>query len=102
MKQLRQSYTVETLQDGTRALVVGYDVPEDAPPAVREGLARRALVARSGRCPCGAQVAMPSRAERRAAQRAAQPMRRPVEHEHDCPAADENLVPALRDAGWSV
>ncbi|MGC5583035.1 hypothetical protein [Ornithinimicrobium sp. W1665] len=102
MKQLRQSYTVETLQDGTRALVVGWEVPEDAPLAVREGLARRAITNSGRPCPCGAVATLPSRAERRRANRAGVVLRRAVLHEDDCPAADDNLAQALVDGGWSA
>ncbi len=39
-----------------RTLLVLPVVPEDAPYAVREGIARRRVAAVSGECPCGAVV----------------------------------------------
>lgn len=37
-----------------RALLVSAEIPDDAPARIKEGLARRRLVAMTGRCPCGA------------------------------------------------
>lgn len=71
--------------DGHRALVLAAVVPEDAPPVVREGLARRRLVSLTGSCPCGA-VRELNRAARRAARRGAGVAVIPVEHENGCPA----------------
>lgn len=86
--------------DGER---VGYllpDVPEDAPAEIREGVARRNVVALGGACPCGATLRLPNRAERRRAARTGQPVH--VEHEHenenDCPAITETLAAAI--ARW--
>jgi len=79
------------LPDGTRAAVLGLDITEAAPPLVREGLARRALVNGGGTCPCGALAVMPNRAERRAAVRTGRLLRVQVQHEHDCPA----IAPAV-------
>ena len=39
-----------------RRLVISDEIPEDAPARVKEGLARRRIVAMTGRCPCGATV----------------------------------------------
>lgn len=61
-------------------------VSEDAPVAVREGIARRRLVALNGVCPCGARAVRPSRRERRDAQRAGRAAGVLVEHEAGCPA----------------
>jgi hypothetical protein len=83
--------------------VVGYvlaDIPDQAPDDVREGLARRRIVAVDGTCPCGATLQLPSRAQRRAAARGGHPCPVRVEHEDDCPAADRHLDAALRR--WRV
>ncbi len=82
---------VVTLSDGRRALVVDSPIPDDVPEAVREGLARRAVVNRGGICPCGARLALPNRAARRRGR----VVRVLVEHELDCPAADDRITEAL-------
>lgn len=74
-----------TTPDGSTVGVIEQDVPDDAPAVVREGLARRALTA-DGRCPCGAELVLPNRAERRAAVRARRLLRVRVQHEDNCPA----------------
>jgi len=79
-------YADVTTIEGRRVLVVGPEVTEDAPPMVREGLARRALVAAGESCPCGARMALPSRAARRDAARTRRPLHVNVEHEPDCAA----------------
>ena len=65
-------------------LVIVTDIPESAPPIVREGLARRALVTTTGACPCGATLRLPNRAERSAARGGM--LRADVRHADDCPA----------------
>ena len=84
--------------DGVRVLAVMPEVPDDAPPAVREGIARRNIVNNGGTCPCGARMVLPSRAERRRAKKQRRPVPVNVEHEHGCPAATEAIVAAM---GWS-
>jgi hypothetical protein len=81
-----------------RVLYLGPEITEDAPPAVREGLARRRLVTTTGACPCGAHPTWPSRQQRRAAQRAGTALRVLVSHEDECPATNENLARAWRGA----
>lgn len=81
--------------DGRRVAILDAEPPDDAPPEVREGFARRALVNGGGRCPCGATWVMPSRAARRAAAGRHQPARVLIRHEPDCPAADEQLLAAI-------
>lgn len=39
-----------------RPLVISAEIPDDAPPRVKEGMMRRRLVAATGRCPCGATI----------------------------------------------
>lgn len=75
-------------------------IPDDASPALREGLRRRRVAAGLGRCPCGAtrQVtsislvallqADPDRPGRQA----------PFNHAADCPAHDDLLTPEV--ARW--
>jgi len=72
-------------------LYIDLDVPEDAPPVVREGAVRRRLVTLTGVCPCGARFSMPSRAERRAAARSGAVLTARVEHEDECPAIAPEL-----------
>lgn len=79
-----------TLPNGTRALYVGEAIRETDPPAVREGLTRRRMLAVDGRCPCGASVPFDPRLIAPAASM------RTVEHAADCPAADANLAAAMR------
>ena len=79
------------LPDGRRGVYVSDVIRESDPPAVREGIARRRVLAMTGECPCGARslfdplVISPviGLAE--------------IEHESDCPAAEENLNRAMRD-----
>jgi hypothetical protein len=83
---------VITLPGGKNALYVGDSIRESDPPAVREGIARRRLVATEGRCPCGATSPFdPS---------VVPPVliTEVIEHESDCPAADVNLLAAIRKA----
>jgi hypothetical protein len=81
---------------GEIAMVPLFDVPEDAPADVQEGLARRNLTNMGRPCPCGAQLVLPNRAARRAAVRARRVLHVDIVHEDDCPAADENVLAALR------
>lgn len=74
-------------------------VPEDAPPAVRDGIARRRLVVLDGACPCGARRSLPNREQRRRmrldrARAAAALWELTVLHAEDCPATDEALEAA--------
>lgn len=88
---ITQTQRVATL-GGKRTLVVDFEVPDDAPHVVREGLARRRIVNGGGTCPCGAKVVVPNRAQRRAGALLTHVV---VEHEDDCPACDEVLAPLL-------
>lgn len=92
---LPQQVRTATLPDGTLALVVEPVIPDDAPLAVREGIARRHLVNSGRACPCGARVALPNRAARRARRGSPPVVRVPVEHAVDCPAGDDALTAAL-------
>lgn len=82
--------------NGEKVAYVLTDPPEDAPPEVREGIARRNVTALGGRCPCGATLRLPNRAERRRAARSGQPVHVEVQHEDNCPAVTANIESAIR------
>lgn len=86
------------LVDGERVAAVTPVVPEQASAEAREGIARRRLVAQTGRCPCGAVLRLPNRAQRRAARRARRPLHTAVRHASSCPARDEAIRAALQGA----
>jgi hypothetical protein len=79
-------------QAGHRTAYVLPVVPEDASTDVREGIARRRVVALTGVCPCGARAVRPSREERRAARRAGRVAWALIEHESGCPAPLDGSV----------
>jgi hypothetical protein len=97
---VEQRLRVTTLPSGERAAIIESVIPEDGPPELREGLARRALVNQGGDCPCGATIVLPNRARRRAAARAGIPLEIEVRHEVDCPASTRNIVAAA--ARWAA
>lgn len=81
-----------TLPNGSHALYVSEAIRETDPPAVREGIARRRVLATTGQCPCGAASPFdPSRISAALVMEA-------IQHESDCPATDENLARAMRAA----
>jgi hypothetical protein len=82
--------------DGETVAFVLPRIPDDAPEEIREGVARRRIVAINGRCPCGAELVLPNRAARRKAARAGSFVRMRIEHEDDCPAIDTALDEAIR------
>jgi hypothetical protein len=61
------------------------EISESASPIVREGLARRRLVAVTGHCPCGATFTAPDSLIPGTVTVV------PVEHEADCPAISPEL-----------
>jgi hypothetical protein len=72
-------------------------VPENAPSPIREGIGRRRESVISGRCPCGAERPTLTRQQFRHARRKGELNRRlTVEHEAECPALDDTLLPAVR------
>lgn len=85
--------------DGQRIGYVLADPPENGPADVREGIARRNIVATGGTCPCGARMVLPNRANRRRSARAGQVICVNVEHENDCPAVTSTLLAAM--GRWS-
>ncbi|MFC9087054.1 hypothetical protein [Nocardiopsis dassonvillei] len=94
--------------DGYKALSVVPDLSETLPADIREGIARRRLVATGHPCPCGAAPVRLNRAQRRriAAQRrtgtAAPVVRLAVVHEDDCPAADDVLAELANRHGLTL
>jgi hypothetical protein len=100
-REVRTEPIVRTLPDGRRALYLLPVIPDDAPDPIREAIARRRLAALTGDCPCGVSGEPLTRQQRRARQRReAKRQTRLVqtvfEHEHDCPAGDQRLIPLLR------
>ncbi|WP_158228124.1 hypothetical protein [Pseudonocardia sp. MH-G8] len=89
---------IETTVDGEWAALVAAEIPDGAPAAVREGIARRRLVVTQGECPCGAVFRPPPRAERRAAARTGRVLHVRVEHSDDCPAITTHIEQAWREA----
>lgn len=95
-RRLNDRARVVTLSSGARIAVVDSDIPDAAPPAVREGLARRRIANSGGICPCGAQLVMPNRAQRRRAERTGVPVTVTIEHADGCPAATDILTAAMK------
>lgn len=81
-----------TMPDGSRALYVSDIIRETDPPAVREGIVRRRILATTGQCPCGARNPFDPRRISTAV------VMEVVRHETDCPATTENLARAMRAA----
>lgn len=69
-------------------LVVGPDVPDDAPAIVKEGLTRRRLVSATGVCPppCGAVLPCLNREQRRRMRRDGGVLHLIAHHDNACPA----------------
>jgi hypothetical protein len=92
-------------REGMRTLAVLPTIAEDLPEQIREGLARRRLLAAGQPCPCGARPTTFNRAMRRAIEaRRRKGLPGPVihvtiEHEDDCPATDENLAEVAAEHG---
>jgi hypothetical protein len=82
---LRYGARETDITDG-RAVVIDVEVPDDGPAALKEGLARRAIVNAGGICPCGARMILPNRAARRRATRLGKAIVVTILHEDDCPA----------------
>jgi len=88
-----------TTTTGEKVVSVVPTIPDGAPDVIREGIARRRLVATGQRCPCGARLVGPNRAQRRRAAKLKTGTVRDVFvwHEHDCPASTEALIEAVRE-----
>jgi hypothetical protein len=72
---------------GIPVIVQEFDIPDSAPPDLKEALARRTLVTNGGRCPCGAKAQPPNRAARRRAARRGDNIATEVWHRPECPAS---------------
>ncbi|GGM53589.1 hypothetical protein ACFFX1_54815 [Dactylosporangium sucinum] len=100
-RALATEHVVRDYPNGDRVLFIVPVVPDDAPPAIREGLARRRIATISGTCPCGSSTVQLTRQQRRARQRQAAKrhgnvIRGVFEHAADCPANDLTIFPLLR------
>ncbi len=73
----------------TQTLFVLPAIPEDAPHAIREGVARRRIVAVTGECPCGATADYGHR-------RPGEVGIAEVWHQRSCPADTDRLDEACR------
>lgn len=78
---------------GLRVMAVLPVIPDAAPYAIREGIARRRISTLYGECPCGARRSDLTKVKRGEARRVE------IVHGHGCPAADVRLVKAIRR--WS-
>ena len=96
MSVIQQQLRVVTMPDGRRAAIIDSVIPDDAPPAVKEGLTRRALVNGGQDCPCGAPYPRPNRAQRRKLE-TVDYLHIEVVHEVGCPAETELLVALVRE-----
>lgn len=84
---------------GVPSVVMDFQVPDDAPPNLKEGIVRRNIVNGGGMCPCGAKVTLPSRRQRR--KNKGQIMMLAASHTADCVASDEALLSAYRRWTWN-
>ncbi len=75
---------------GQRLLAVLPVIPDDAPYAVHEGIARRRVTVLTGRCPCGATFTPPADPHRGAVTQV------DIEHERGCSAVTKTLTKAIR------
>lgn len=82
---------------GVKVAAIVPALPDNAPGVVREGIARRRVVATGQPCPCRASSPF-SRQVVRAARKAGVIPASVVEHADGCPAGDDVLIPAL--GGW--
>jgi hypothetical protein len=86
--------------DGTRIAYVLPVIPDDAPPTVREGIARRRLAALEDKCPCGGRSPLNRATRRRLTKARGKVAYLGFVHEDGCPAVDDVLVEAIR--AWSA
>jgi hypothetical protein len=96
--QLTNELIVRDL-DGMKVAYLLPVIPDDAPPTIREGIARRRLAALEDRCPCGGRSPLNRAARRRLARQRGQVAYLGFAHETGCPAIDDILVEAIR--AWS-
>ncbi|KAA1423404.1 hypothetical protein FE697_007270 [Mumia zhuanghuii] len=100
-KTVRARMIVDELRGAPMVRLVA-ELPDAAPVAIKEGLARRAAAERDGRCDCGAPLQTPLRPRRRAALKRGQLLRGRIDHTSDCPAATAALEAAMMEHGWSL
>ncbi len=98
MSGLQWDFTVRDVPGVGRVAYVLPVVSEQLAPQLLEAVVCRRLAALEGRCPCGATVTLPNRAERRRAVREGRTLTTTVEHEPDCPASDDRLAALARDS----
>ena len=99
-----QEWVTPNRRPGDRIVV--QVVPDDAPPLIREGLARRRVQAIEGECPCGGPLVWRDEypdatfwRDESSASGGLKTDRLCAVHFRDCPAGDAVLVPAL--AAWA-
>ncbi len=99
-RAITSEQVIRDYPDGNRVLYIVPVIPEEAPPEIREGLARRRIATLDGTCPCGSSTIRLTRQQRRARQRRMEKggnlIRGVFEHATDCPAADHRIFPLLR------
>ena len=84
----------------TPTIFVLDEVSDGAPAQVKKAIRVRNQTPLCGRCPeCGAECALPNRAERRQAARTGRVLPVRVEHDDDCIAISADAVAWLRGAG---
>lgn len=89
-RQLRDELIIGTHPVlGIRTAFVVPKIPDAAPFAVREGIARRRITAMTGQCPCGAVMDVGDL-------QAGAVTNVAVEHERGCPAITSRLAKAVR------
>ena len=84
-----REHPVRAVAGGVTVLIVAPEIPDNAPAAFREGLARRRLVSAGQRCPCGAALALSAPVGIAGA--AGRVIYARVMHEDDCPAVSPAL-----------
>jgi len=72
-----------------KALVIGVEIPDDAPEELKSALARRNEANRTGRCSCGAKFRMAGLGKA------------VITHTHGCTATDEAIAEIAKRTGWS-
>ena len=74
-------------------------IRDEWPAELKDAFAVRRQATITGRCECGTVAQMPSRAERRAAQREGRMLHSWWEHETECPAGDEMIAEIIHRHG---
>jgi hypothetical protein len=102
-----QTELVDLEVGGRRAQAVVLVIAEDAPPELREAIARRRLLQTEGKCPCGAELTGPEcltvalhRLRHSGLDVATVAIG--ARHKPDCPATDKNLHYLLNKYGVTI